>query len=151
MDCRLAGAKLLSEPNQCWDIINWTLRKRLKWNFNRHLCIFIQENACENVVWKMSQPQCVFQAYDFTHIVRNPSTLRVFCPFSDLSCLGNCRGELRHWFRWVQNNCRHVMIFAEVNNDGVKSAPSRTPCWAFCHARATSKCHISYRGSICEI
>ena len=36
---------------------------KLQWNFNWSLYIFIQENACENVVWKMaailSQPQCV--------------------------------------------------------------------------------------------
>ena len=36
---------------------------KVQWNFNRHSNIFIQENAVENVVWKMaamlSRPQCV--------------------------------------------------------------------------------------------
>ena len=36
---------------------------KLQWNFNRMSFIFIQENAYENVVWKMaailSRPQCV--------------------------------------------------------------------------------------------
>ena len=36
---------------------------KLQWNVNRNSCIFIQENAFENVVWKMaailSRPQCV--------------------------------------------------------------------------------------------
>ena len=49
--------------NQCWKIVNWTLGKKLQWNRNRNLYIFIQENAFENVVWKMvailSWPQCV--------------------------------------------------------------------------------------------
>ena len=50
-------------PCQCWNIVNWTLRNKLQWNFNRNSYIFIQENAFENVVWKMaailSRPQCV--------------------------------------------------------------------------------------------
>ena len=49
--------------NQYWDIVNWTLRNKLQWNFNRNSYIFIQENAFQNVVWKMaailSRPQCV--------------------------------------------------------------------------------------------
>ena len=36
---------------------------RLQWNLNRNLCIFIQKNAFENVIWKLvailSRPQCV--------------------------------------------------------------------------------------------
>ena len=49
--------------NQWWNIVNWTLRNKLQWNFNRNLIIFIQENPFQNVVWKMaailSRPQCV--------------------------------------------------------------------------------------------
>ena len=49
--------------NQCWNIVNWTFRKKLEWNFNRNSNIFIQEIAIENVVCKMasilSQPQWV--------------------------------------------------------------------------------------------
>ena len=49
--------------NQCWNIVNWTLRNKLQWNLNRNSIIFIQENAFENVVWKMAailtRPQCV--------------------------------------------------------------------------------------------
>ena len=40
--------------NQCWKIVNWTLGKKLKWNLNQNLYIFMQENAFENVVWKMA-------------------------------------------------------------------------------------------------
>ena len=49
--------------NQCWNILNWIHRNKFHWKLNRNLYIFIQENAFENVVWKMSailsRPQCV--------------------------------------------------------------------------------------------
>ena len=41
----------------------WTLRNKLQWNLLRNSCIFIRENAFENVIWKiaaiLSRPQCV--------------------------------------------------------------------------------------------
>ena len=47
----------------CGDIVNWSLRNKLQWNFNRNSNIFIQENALEHVVCEMasilSRPQCV--------------------------------------------------------------------------------------------
>ena len=49
--------------NQCWNIVNWTLRNKLQWNFIRNSYIFIHENTLENVVCEMasilSRPQCV--------------------------------------------------------------------------------------------
>ena len=49
--------------NQCWNIVNWTLRNKLQCNFNPNYNIFIQENAFESVVYEMAailpQPQCV--------------------------------------------------------------------------------------------
>ena len=49
--------------NQCWNIVDWTLRNKLQWNLNRNSYTFIQENAFEDVVWKMAAilpwPQCV--------------------------------------------------------------------------------------------
>ena len=49
--------------NQCWIIVNWTLRNKLQLNFNWNSYIFIQENALDKVVCKMaailSQPQWV--------------------------------------------------------------------------------------------
>ena len=60
MACHQAGAMPLK---QCWNIVNWTPGNRIQWNLNRNSYIFIQENALENVVWKMaailSRPQCV--------------------------------------------------------------------------------------------
>ena len=53
--------------NQPWDIVDWTLRNKLQWNFNRNSNIFIQENAFESVVCEMaailSRPQCVYDTW----------------------------------------------------------------------------------------
>ena len=40
--------------NQRWTIVDWALRTKLQWNFNRNSNIPIQENAFESVVWKMA-------------------------------------------------------------------------------------------------
>ena len=40
-------------------VVNWTLRNKLKWNFNRNHNIFIQENAFESVVWKIATILCL--------------------------------------------------------------------------------------------
>ena len=49
--------------NQWRNIVNWTLRNKLHWNFIRNSNIFIQQNALENGVCEMasilSRPQCV--------------------------------------------------------------------------------------------
>ena len=39
--------------NQCRNIVNWTMRNKFQWKFHHNTTIFIQENAFENVVWKM--------------------------------------------------------------------------------------------------
>ena len=48
--------------NQCWSIVNWTLRNKLQSNINQMSCIFIQKSAFDNVR-KMAailvRPQCV--------------------------------------------------------------------------------------------
>ena len=36
--------------NQCWVIINWTLRNIIQWNFDQNKKLFIHENSSENVV-----------------------------------------------------------------------------------------------------
>ena len=49
--------------NQCWNIVNWTLRNKLQWNFNPNSYIFIQLNTFENVICRMasilSRPQFI--------------------------------------------------------------------------------------------
>ena len=70
--------------NQCWNIVNWTLRNKLQWNFNRNSNMFIQENAHENVVCEMAsilcRPQCVntLQKTNYTG-VRSQISNWVYC------------------------------------------------------------------------
>ena len=53
--------------NQCWNIVNWTLRNKLQWILNRNLYLFIEENALskkiQNFVLTMTailpRPHCV--------------------------------------------------------------------------------------------
>ena len=49
--------------NQCWNIVKWTLRNKLQWNFSRNTNIFFKKNALENVVCVIasisSRPQWV--------------------------------------------------------------------------------------------
>ena len=39
--------------NQCLIIVKWTLRNKLRWNFNQNTKLFIHENASENIVCEM--------------------------------------------------------------------------------------------------
>ena len=39
---------------QCWVIVNWTLRNKLKWNYNQNTKFFIHENAFQDTVCEMA-------------------------------------------------------------------------------------------------
>ena len=39
--------------NQCWVLINWTLRNNHQWNFNQNTKLFIHKNVSENIVCEM--------------------------------------------------------------------------------------------------
>ena len=40
--------------NQCWNIFNWTLKNKLKWNSNQNTKLSLHDNAFENVVCEMA-------------------------------------------------------------------------------------------------
>ena len=62
--------------NQCSDFVNWILRCKLQWNFNRNSYFLLKENAFENIVHEtaaiLSQPQCV---NSFCAVVEDPHIL----------------------------------------------------------------------------
>ena len=66
--------------NQSWNIANWTLGNKLQWNRNRNLYIYIQENALENVVWKMaailSRPQWIKSEFSPKYLQHTPHSSR---------------------------------------------------------------------------
>ena len=86
MACSLAGAKPLSETTNGMLLIG-----PLETNFSeiliKSLYVFIQENALENVVWKMaailSRPQCVKQG-DCEGASVTPVTLHILSSQIDL-------------------------------------------------------------------
>ena len=71
--------------NQCWNIVNWTLRNKLQWKFNRNSDIFIHENAIESVVCEMaailSRPEYVKKGSK-SRIQGNLNSLLFFCHLS---------------------------------------------------------------------
>ena len=40
--------------NQCWVIVNWTLKNKLPWNFNQNTKLFIHKNASANIFCKLA-------------------------------------------------------------------------------------------------
>ena len=40
--------------NQCWVLVDWTLRNKLQWNFNQNTKLFVHKNASENIVCGMA-------------------------------------------------------------------------------------------------
>ena len=51
MACLLFDTKSLF--NQCWDIVNWTLRDKLQWNYNQNIKLSNHENASGNSLCEM--------------------------------------------------------------------------------------------------
>ena len=75
------GTKCLTQILTPW---GWNLRNKLQWNSNRNSNIFVQENAFENVIWKMAvilyRPQyanqtdpctIIYLARQWTHTTAN--------------------------------------------------------------------------------
>ena len=62
--------------NQCWNIVNWTIRHKIQWNFNQNESIFIQENAFEKIVCEiaaiLSQRQCVGLLWFYADLLSYP-------------------------------------------------------------------------------
>ena len=71
--------------NQCWIIVNWTLRNRLQWNLNRNSNIYIQENAFESVVCEtaaiLSRPFVSCVMVHFVHFEVYVTKRQLVCKF----------------------------------------------------------------------
>ena len=65
--------------NQCWNIVNWSLRNELQWNLNQNSNIFIEENPFENVVCEMASI-----CFRFNVLIRQTPVIYVTNP---LSCI----------------------------------------------------------------
>ena len=85
--------------NQCWIIVIWNLKKKLKSNCNQNSEIFIQKHAFENVVYKMIDILC------WSHCVK---TLFIITWYHENHNHGSCRKFLMiqkhtisHLIRWA--------------------------------------------------
>ena len=110
--------------NQCWNIVNKTLRNKLQWNFNRNSNIFIQENAFESVVCEeaaiLSRPQCVNYAHwllavsklsplpPFPHDSPAMTTPSVVCWL--ITGTAKCNYLTIHWLPWNSNEADRIMF-----------------------------------------
>ena len=103
MACRLFGAKPLSKPMLF--IVNWTLRNKIGWNFNKNTKRFIHENASETITlsvkWWLFCPEgdelnhspiyhsitmtkvdrdfCIHQRHANSHLQTMEYLLQIFC------------------------------------------------------------------------
>ena len=95
--------------NQCWYIVNLTLRNKLQWNINHNWYIFTQENTFEHVVWKMaavlSRPRCV-KWYIFS-ISRHLLTINQNMFFyAFISAVNNI--NIHHYSQWMKETSREI-------------------------------------------
>ena len=90
-------------------IVNWTLRKKLQWNFNRNYNIFSQENAFENVVRKLA---AILSRPQWVNTVASASIcwIHAFPVVHGLSTMPYT--ELTHWGRdkWPPFSRRHFQM-----------------------------------------
>ena len=80
----------LPPGRRCWDVVNWTLKNKLQWNFSRSYDIFIQENVFEAIVCEMaailSRPQCVNMCVcAYAGYIYGPLVMQLGC----ISCVCN--------------------------------------------------------------
>ena len=107
MACHLAGAKVFSEP--MWNIVNQTIRDKCRWNVDQNLNIFIQENAFENVIWKMaallSRSQCIneFDHFDIPEHIFFSNLFKITYCYAKFTSLDFCNF-------WKLNFCQFYLF-----------------------------------------
>ena len=119
--------------NQCWVIVNWTLRNKLQWNLSRNTKVFIDKNAFKIVVCEMAAilsrgrwvnslvtTECVF------HFKCISIVIVVRCMAKDpnddnleFSCLCLCHWPVTYsmmlsdWTRRCEQSCHVVVMVSE--------------------------------------
>ena len=93
MDCRLLDTKPLS--NQCWAIVDWSLRNKLQGNFNQNAKFVIHSNAPKYIVCKW---QAFYPREDDTPLkIRHSRISTTYpLPWASVHWLVQCTLEC-HW------------------------------------------------------
>ena len=91
--------------------MNWSLRNKLQWNFNRNSNIFIKKNVFESVVCEMasilSRPQCVKGLLLPTSWFMRHYLLSNICPSIFLFYP---RRHLQLLYSWIKMNLTHPFL-----------------------------------------
>ena len=129
--------------NQCWNIVNWTLRIKLQWNCNRNWSIFIQEKAFENVIWNMSvilsRPQRVKMRY-FTYLTEVRK--RIFASWLRV-IITSCNGLLQIWYRGIIQNSADLLIGISGTCYGVAWIKIQNRSWKCVRERRINNSEIA--------
>ena len=138
-------------------MVNLTLRNKLQWNVNRSLYIFIQQNAFENVVWKMAailcRPQCVNT---------NSKVIDYIVSWCEnyVICYQNIQGQFVQTKQFQNvSKCLSILSHMIFTGDDVSTIckqyrrwdnkqKQRTKFWTLCYIRSCNfldKCHSTLR------
>ena len=88
--------------NQCWLIVNWTLRDTIRWNFSQKSIFFIQENVLENVICEVAAilSRGVSEWLNLTAFL---GTVDSEAHIVHISRCQRCRGQLVPWSAWAKS------------------------------------------------
>ena len=96
------------------------LGKKLEWNLNRSLCIFVQENTFENIVWKMAA------------ILSQPQYVKVRSWNNGMRCMSFFILIVKEWATYVENSaCSYRLIVSscKVTNNAVRYGLAWATYW----------------------
>ena len=104
--------------NQYWNIVDWTPRNKLQWNFDKNLYIFIQENAFENVVCK-NCGHLVLASYVNSCLYAKSSPFGQLygprCPLSSKRPINLISLSLSPFGQWLQNYKQYIFTCDFIN------------------------------------
>ena len=150
MACRLIGAS--HYLNQCWNIVNWNLRNKLQWNFNRNSYIFIQEYPFVNGVWKMasilSRPKCVnkLDLLSSSQMIKEVIAAEYYI-YHDSRAVRACSKCLTDLVAQAESITNHFFHFIGIT---IEKIVGEWGMWPACHCRGYLSWHPVLYSSLCN-
>ena len=124
--------------NQCWNIDNWTIGNKLKWNLDQNLYMFNEENAIEIVVRKWV-PFCLslkvssicYEFTDWPGLIGTPGWPQIHVCGWYVSSLSPKRGASLGYtwllIRLVLHNFRKLIVTRQNSTQNVGNMPPLPP------------------------
>ena len=88
--------------NQCWIIVNWTLRDTIRWNFSQKSNFFIRENVLENVICEVAAILSR-RVSEWLNLTAFLGTVDSEAHIVHISRCQRCRGQLVPWSAWAKS------------------------------------------------